>query len=168
MQSHTALFLVIAVLCLGIATALARTPFLVSIGLVAGIVIFIACLVNTEASIYVLIFSMLLSREFMVGGLGGSSATTSSRGVTLRSEDLLLLVLGFAWLARMAVHKDLGLVRETPLNRPIGYYVTICTLATGAGLIFGSVNGMTGFFGSTIFSMGQKGLFPLGEEGLKT
>ena len=145
-QPHTALFLVIAVLCLGIATALARTPFLVSIGIVAGIVIFIVCLVNTEASIYVLIFSMLLSPEFLVGGLGGSSATTSSRGVTLRSEDLLLLVLGFAWLARMAVHKDLGLVRETPLNRPIGYYVTICTLATGAGLIFGSVNGMTGFF----------------------
>ena len=145
-QSHTILFLGISVLCLAIAMALARTPFLMSIGLVAGIVIFIVCLVNTEASIYVLIFSMLLSPEFMVGGLGGSSATTASRGVTLRTEDLLLLVLGFAWLVRMAVHKDLGLLRDTPLNRPIGYYTAICTLATAAGLVFGFVNGITGFF----------------------
>ncbi|MBI2504959.1 MAG: O-antigen ligase family protein [Candidatus Latescibacteria bacterium] len=145
-QSHTTFFLVITVFCLALATALARTPFLMSIGLVAGIVIFIVCLVNTEASIYVLIFSMLLSPEFIIGGLGGSSATTASRGVTLRTEDLLLVVLIFAWLVRMAVHKDLGLVRDTPLNRPIAYYVTVCVFATGAGLILGYVSGMTGFF----------------------
>jgi len=144
--SHTALYLVIGTLCLAIAVALARIPFLMSIGLVAGIVVFIVCIVNTEASIYVLIFSMLLSPEFIIGGLGGSSATTASRGVTLRTEDLLLVVLVFAWLARMAVHKDLGLVRDTPLNRPIAMYVTVCTFATGAGLLFGYVNGMTGFF----------------------
>lgn len=145
-QSHASLYLVVGVLCLVIATALARTPFLMSIGLVAGIVVFIVCLVNTEASLYVLIFSMLLSPEFIIGGLGGSSATTASRGVTLRTEDLLLVVLVFAWLARMAVHKDLGLVRDTPLNRPIGFYTTVCAAATGAGMVLGYVNGMTGFF----------------------
>ena len=145
-RPHVSLYLVVGVLCLVIAAALARTPFLMSIGLVAGIVVFIVCLVNTEASIYVLIFSMLLSPEFIIGGLGGASATTASRGVTLRTEDMLLVVLVFAWLARMAVHKDLGLVRDTPLNRPIGMYTTVCAGATGAGLVLGYVNGMTGFF----------------------
>ena len=87
-----------------------------------------------EASLYLLVFSMLLSPEIGMGGLAGE-ATTASRGVTIRSEDLLLVVMCFAWLMRMAVHKELGLVRRTPLNRPIGAYAAACVLATGAGML---------------------------------
>ena len=63
-----------------------------------GIAVFIACFVNTQFGLYLLIFSMLLSPEFGAGGLGGGSASTASRGVTIRLEDILLLILGFAWL----------------------------------------------------------------------
>ena len=121
-------------------------PFWVSAGLVVGVAVFIVCFVNVEISLYLLVFSMLLSPEFGVGSLGGGSSTTASRGITIRSEDLLLLVMGFAWLARMAVHKDLGLVRDTALNRPIALYTVGCFFATGMGLMMGHVSGVTGFF----------------------
>jgi len=131
---------------LAMAALLISVPFLTSGAIVVAIIVFITCFVNTEAGIYILILSMLLSPEFGGGGLGGGSSTTASRGVTIRAEDLLLVILGFAWLVRMAVHKELGLIRQTPLNRPIGHYTLICLFATGMGMIWGHVNGMTGFF----------------------
>ena len=114
--------------------------------MVLGIAVFIACFVSTEFGLYLLVFSMLLSPEFGGGSLGGDSASTASRGVTVRLEDLLLLLLGFAWLIRMAVHKDLGLVRDNPLNGPIGYYIAACVTTTLIGAMMGHVNGKTGFF----------------------
>lgn len=135
----------IAAVCLGLSLALAAVPVLVGGVLVVGVAVFILCFISTEASFYLLVYSMLLSPEIGMGGLSGE-ATTTSRGVTIRTEDLLLVVMCFAWLMRMAVHKDLGLVRRTPLNRPIGAYVAACVLATGAGMLFGHVEGITGFF----------------------
>ena len=138
--------LFIVCFCMAMAAMLTSVPFMVSAAIVAAIVVFIACFVSTEIGLYILILSMLLSPEFGAGGLGGASSTTASRGVTVRAEDLLLLILGFAWLVRMAVHKELGLVRQTPLNRPIAYYAIACLFATGMGMIWGHVDGMTGFF----------------------
>jgi len=59
---------------------------------------------------------------------------------------MLLVLLGFSWLAHMAVHKELGLVRKTPLNGLIGYYILSCLFSTSMGFIFGHVTGITGFF----------------------
>ncbi len=106
---------------------------------------FILAFVSAEVGIYILIFSMLLSPEIIIGDMGGER-TTAGRGVTLRTEDFLLVLLAFAWLVRMAVNKELGLVRDTPLNRPIGYYTVACIFATGMGMILGYVKGVTGFF----------------------
>ena len=133
-------------ICLFFALLLNSMPFWVSAGLVIGVAVFIICFVNVELSLHLLVFSMLLSPEFGVGGLGGGSSTTASRGITIRTEDLLLVVMGFAWLARMAVHKELGLVRDTALNRPIALYTVGCFFATGMGLMAGHVSGVTGFF----------------------
>ncbi len=47
---------------------------------------------------------------------------------------------------RTAIHKDLGLIRPTPLNGPIGIYVAVYLFATLAGFIAGHVRGITGFF----------------------
>ena len=134
----------VTLICLALATVLASTSFLVSGGVIVGICIFIVCFVSTEASLYLLIFSMLLSPEIGMGDLSGGGG--GSRGITIRSEDMLLVVMSFAWVVRMAVHKELGLVRETVLNRPIGYYVAICFFSTAMGLLLGFVDGATGFF----------------------
>jgi hypothetical protein len=144
--STVPMLVVITCICVALAAVLGLAPALVGGAVALGISIFIICFVSTEASLYVLIFSMLLSPEFGMGALAGPSSTTGGRGVTIRTEDLLLVVMCFAWLTRMAVHKELGLVRATALNRPIAWYTFACLLATGMGLIFGYVNGMTGIF----------------------
>jgi O-antigen ligase len=108
-----------------------------------GIIFFIICLATTEFALYLLIFSMLLSPEIIVGTTGGASL---GRGVTLRADDFVILIIGFSWLAKMAINKQLGLFLKTPLNKPIGYYIIICLISTLLGTIFGEVQLKTGLF----------------------
>src|SRR3972149_5960143 len=69
------------------------------------LVIFMVTFIKAEWGLYILIFSMLLSPEIVVGDTARTSLT---RGLTLRLEDLLLVVIGLSWLARYAVLKDIG------------------------------------------------------------
>ena len=142
---QTSFLLVIAGFCLVIAVAMAKLPPAFGPAIVVGLAVFIATFMSTDAGLYLLICSMLLSPEFGGGGLEGGD-TTASRGVTIRSEDMLLVLLGFAWLIRTAIHKDLGLFRPSPLNGAIGIYVAVYLFATLAGFIAGHVRGVTGFF----------------------
>src|SRR5712691_10472401 len=66
--------------------------------------------------------------------------------VVFRTEDLVLLVVAFTWLAKTAVNKELGLALKTPLNRPILWYVAVTTIATLVGYATGTVHGLGGFF----------------------
>jgi len=109
---------------------------------VIALAIFIVAFVNIELGLYVLIFSMLLSPEFLAGETAGGLG----RGVTLRLEDFLLVIIGFSWLAKNAINKELGLFLRTPLNKPIFYYILACTVSTGIGIIAGRVDPKTGFF----------------------
>jgi len=114
-----------------------------SLALAVGMVIFIISFVRTDLALYILIFSMLLSPEFIIGSTEGASL---SRGVTLRIDDFLLVIIGFSWLAKMSINKELGLFLRTPLNRPIAYYLIICLVSTLLGSVFGRVDLKTGFF----------------------
>ena len=86
---------------------------------------------------------MLLSPEISIGETTGP---TSGRGVTLRFEDFLLVVIGLSWLAKNAVDKELGLFIKTPLNKPIFFYILACSVSTGFGIISGDVEIKSGFF----------------------
>jgi O-antigen ligase len=132
------LFVLVAVLAGFLLTR--YSPSLLLMGIFA-LVIFTVSFINIEWGLYLLIFSMLLSPEFMAGDTGGSSL---GRGVTLRLEDFLLAVIGFSWLARNAVDKELGLFLKTPLNKAIFFYVLACVLSTGFGIMGGRVDLKTG------------------------
>jgi O-antigen ligase len=110
---------------------------------VLTLTIFTVSFINIEWGLYILIFSMLLSPEIMASETGGASL---GRGVTLRLEDFLLVVIGLSWLARNAVKKDLGLFLKTPLNKAILFYVLACVLSTGFGIMSGRVGMKTGCF----------------------
>ncbi len=110
---------------------------------VMGVAIFVAAFLNSELSLYVLIFSMLLSPEFMAGATEGA---TLGRGVTLRLDDFLLLIIGTSWFLRAAIYKDLGLFLKTPLNKPIFFYLVACILSTGLGIMAGRTSATVGFF----------------------
>jgi len=121
-----------------------RVALLVCAGLMVAVVAF----TSVELTLYLLILSTLLSPELQFGG-GESTirtaGTTASRGITLRLDDLLLTVICLTWLFRMAVSKELGAVRQTPINQPIAWYLLATFLATIAGFYTGRV-GMYGFF----------------------
>ena len=132
------LFVVIALLTGGMVAHVAPVKMLLYVG---ALTIFTATFINTEWGLYILIFSMLLSPEILAGETGGSSL---NRGVTLRLEDVLLVVIGLSWFAKNAVMKELGLFLKTPLNRPILFYMLTCVLSTGFGVMAGRVEFSTG------------------------
>lgn len=109
-----------------------------------AIVVFTIAFVKAEIALYILIFSMLLSPEILIGEAGGRAAL--GRGVTLRFDDFLLAFIGFGWFAKTAVYKELGLFLRTPLNKPIFYYLLACVVSTGFGAMAGRVEVKTGFF----------------------
>jgi O-antigen ligase len=110
--------------------------------LAAALAVFLVVFVKTEIGLYLVIFSMLLSPQFGSGG----STIAEGRRILVRSEDVLLLVVAFSWLAKTAVNKELGLAVKTPLNRPILAYVGATAIATLIGYATGTVAGMGGLF----------------------
>jgi len=113
--------------------------------IVVGVALLLMAFVSTRLSLYLLVFSMLLSPEFLVGDLTGGGGA-AGRGITLRFDDLLLVVIGFVWLAKMAIQKGGTPFLRTPLNGPIMFYMAAAGLATLIGVMGGRVKPMSGFF----------------------
>ena len=108
---------------------------------VSSLIIFLVTFINIEWGLYILIFSMLLSPEIIIGETGGGSL---GRGLTLRLEDFLMLIIGFSWFTKNAIYKELGLFFKTPLNKAILFYVLACLVSTGFGIMSGRVGAKTG------------------------
>jgi O-antigen ligase len=145
MKAHWLLILVPLLLAAALAVFIVSSSSTLSLAVVAGSAVMVVALFSTSASLYILIFSMLLGPEFIAGGLEGGTAT-AGRGLTLRFDDFLLLVIGFVWLAKAAVRKDVAQLTRTPLNRPIMFYIGACVFATLIGVAAGRVKPTNGFF----------------------
>ena len=129
-------FLIIAGVCL----VLQKVSFLL-IGSILAPFVFGATFVDPGFGLYILVFSMLLSPEISLGATQGNAL---GRGVTLRIEDFLLIVIGASWFLKSAVSKQLSLLRQTPVNKPIFFYCLACLVATAFGVVAGRVNPKTG------------------------
>jgi O-antigen ligase len=125
-----------------VAQGLANASFTYTMGAVAALILFALAFVRTDFGIYVVIFSMLLSPQFGSKGAG----VGAGRGITFRTEDFVLLVIGFSWLAKTAVNKELNLIARTPLNWPILLYVATTLAATLLGSLTGTINSWSGYF----------------------
>ncbi len=113
---------------------------IILIGLVVGIGAFFVTLLNTNAAITMLIYSMLLSPEIPLIHL-------PERSVVIRFDDLLLGIVFLTWLAKLAINKELEVLRTTPLNVPMGFFILMCCVSTGWGAMNGTVpNFVTGLF----------------------
>lgn len=132
--------LILAVLILSHGVSTVRFEY--ALGLFFAVVVFVFVFVKAEAGLYLVLFSMLLSPEFAVGGGG----LAESRAFIVRLEDLLLIAIALSWFAKTAVNKELGLVAQTPLNRWILLYVLTTFMATLVGYLLGSVKTAAGFF----------------------
>src|SRR6266571_905170 len=115
----------------------------IGLTIILGILLLVVAFVSTRVSLYLLVFSMLLSPEFLIGNLTGGGGATG-RGITIRFDDFLLVVIGFVWLAKMAIHKGGTPFLRTPLNGPIMFYIAAAGLATLIGVLGGRVKPVTG------------------------
>ncbi len=131
-----------ALAALGIGLLLVRMTLPLALGVGLGLVVLVIAIASDELALYLLIFSMLLGPELVVGGLG--EGATLGRGLTFRLDDVLIVIIGFTWVAKTAPYKELGLFLRTPLNRPIAAYTVSAIFATGLGILAGRVGGLTG------------------------
>lgn len=106
---------------------------------------------SIELALYFLILSTLLSPELTFGGssaqelAAGMTNTTESRGITLRLDDIMLTLISFTWLVRMAVRNELGFLRRTPINQAAFLYWAACAFSTMIAFFSGKV-GLYGVF----------------------
>ena len=112
---------------------------LIALGLVVGFIVFL----KTELAVYILIFSMLLSPELVMGGLATTRAALG-RGVTFRFDDFLLVIIALTWFIRSALNKELGIFKKTPLNSAMLAYILACSVSTLIGMAAGNVQIVTG------------------------
>jgi O-antigen ligase len=139
----------VLVLAAGGGLIVAQTTIGLSLGAALLLIALVASFLNTELALHIILLSMLLSPEIVVGGVGGISIGkpgTKGDVLVLRMEDLVLVAVSLAWFARTAIFKELGLIRRTPLNRAILAYVVSLVLATLLGVLLGSVRPLRGFF----------------------
>ena len=137
------LFIVFVPLALLAGFLIPQYPASILIWGILALAIFVLSFINFEWGLYILVFSMLLSPEITIGH---TSETSLDRGVTLRFEDFLLIVISLSWFAKNTIYKELGLFRKTPINKAIFFYTLICIISTGFGIIEGRVEMKTGFF----------------------
>lgn len=136
-------FVLILLLCVGLFFIFSKMLFTEgafhSIVILAGLVVFALTLIKTEWALMVVIFATLFSPEIEVGRVAG-------RVVTIRIEDVLMVILVFTWLAKVAINKEIGFLKVTPLNRAIKVFAVICVIATLIGILRGDVFPPKGIF----------------------
>jgi O-antigen ligase len=111
----------------------------VAIALALGALIVFVTILNTDAGLAILIFSMLLSPEVIIGQIPG-------RDIIIRLDDILLAIITFTWFAKTAINKGLALCIKTPLNKAISVYIVVCLISTMRGVALGFVLPEKGLF----------------------
>ena len=108
-------------------------------GLLLFILVFIPVLIKPDIGLIVIIVSMLLSPEIVMG-------RTSGRYVTIRIEDILLMVVIFAWLLRTSFTKDIASTFRTKLTGTFFLYILICLVSTSFAIMEGDIDIKRSFF----------------------
>jgi hypothetical protein len=108
-------------------------------GLLLFILVFIPVLIKPDIGLIIIIASMLLSPEIILGRAGG-------RYVTVRIEDILLMVVIFAWLLRTSFTKDIASMFRTRLTGPFFLYIVVCLVSTSFAVIEGGIDIKQSFF----------------------
>lgn len=127
-------YLVILALGFGVSLFATRAHFNTqSLGLLVFLLVFIPTLIKPSIGFIIIIVSMLFSPDVSVGA-------TSARDISVRVEDIFLLVVLLAWLIRTALTKNIAEVFRTKLSKPIFFYMAVCLLSTVLAIIFSEID----------------------------
>ncbi|MDP3143549.1 MAG: O-antigen ligase family protein [Candidatus Omnitrophota bacterium] len=132
-------FVGIMIFSLAIAVNIQKFSPLMVLAVVAGLIVAVITLVNTNFALIILVFSMMLSPEIPIAG-------TPERAVTIRVDDFLIMAVFFTWLGKMAVLRQTGFIRRTPINKLIYAYVGAHIFSTVLGIMGGWVNVKSSIF----------------------
>lgn len=131
-QFSIVLIIIILLFSLLFGNIISSTSGLFFIAVILSIILLVVTFANTEIGLFIVIFSMLLSPEIIVGEIPG-------RDIVIRFDDVLLLIITFGWFAKTAINKELSLFKRKPFNIPIIIYLLICFLSTIRGVVLGYV-----------------------------
>ncbi|MBN1573273.1 MAG: O-antigen ligase family protein [Deltaproteobacteria bacterium] len=107
--------------------------------LLLGIISSAICFFNTEMALYLIIFAMLFSPEFSVGG-----GLEEERSLVIRIEDVVIVIVFLSWILKTTIYKGLGLIVKTPLNNSILIYIFATLFSTLWGSLVGEVSLLSG------------------------
>lgn len=114
------------------------SPQLLAVSVIAVTTAFFAFF-SSKASLLFLVFSMLLSPELSLGGVGG-------REIVVRYDDIFLIMVFFSWLARSAVFKKEGAFAKSPITKPLLFYTLVYILSTSFGVLRADIEYKKAFF----------------------
>lgn len=106
----------------------------------SAIIVSLFAFTSPKLSLGLLLLSMLFSPEI------GFGALTQSRGVVVRYDDILLVIIFLSWLAKSAVLKGKAFVTDTPVQTPIIVYTSLCVLSTIFGILRGNIRSEVAVF----------------------
>lgn len=146
LESRASQLLITAVLAVPLAVAITLMKPGLGEMLALGLIVLLVAFLFPLTGLYLIVVSMLLGPEFEIGSGQLGAGAQFARGLTLRLDDFLMVLVGSAWLAKVAVVRQGVQYLQTPLNRAIAYYLGASILATLIGVLFGRVRPFAGFF----------------------
>ncbi|MDD5679715.1 MAG: O-antigen ligase family protein [Candidatus Omnitrophica bacterium] len=133
-MSKQLIYILIAILGLAITFFTTSVHFdIKSIGVMAFFLVFIPTLIEPNIGLVIIIISTLFSPEMIVG-------TTSTREITIRVEDIFLLVVILAWFMRAVLTKNVAAIFRTKLTGPFFAYIFVCILSTAFAAMSGQID----------------------------
>lgn len=93
--------------------------------LAVSLIVFGGTVIRVEVGLFVLIAAMLLSPEIEL-----SPATAGGRGMNIRYDDILIIVIFFGVMVKLVFEGRLALWRPSPINGGIAFYYAVCIFAT--------------------------------------
>lgn len=113
----------VLILVIVFSTFILGLPYQHSFVAFLALAVFFISFLNTDIALVIIIISMLLSPELRAG-------VVPTREINVRAEDFLIFVVFIGWMAKMAVKKELGVLRKSPLNMPIALYMLVCVVSS--------------------------------------
>lgn len=145
-ESRATQVLITALLAIPLALVIMLTKPGMAEMIAIGMLVLLVAFLFPLTGLYLIVMSMLLGPEFEVAGMGLGGGATFSRGLTLRLDDFLMMLVGSAWLAKIALVRQGVQYLQTPLNKAIACYLGASIIATLIGVLLGRVRPFAGFF----------------------
>lgn len=97
-----------------------------TVALAISLIVFSITIIRVEIGLYVLTVAMLLSPEIEAGSVG----THDERGLNIRYDDILIIIIFIGVLVKQAFEGRFALWRNNPIIPGIAAYFSVCLISS--------------------------------------